>query len=255
MKRISSIILVMCLCLGTIFAQSNRHYAKSHNSGWDTFDRTLRTINNTASTAMLLKGLANSGHYASIRLGANQATLKLSGDIAKFANNDNLTGMDLGIVFGWFLGKSSFIFEPGLYLTLKGGEIYPDINAPIDDAACKVRMTMLEIPLVIKYDIRVSEMVALQPFAGGFLGLGIGGSTKFNGTSTEFDTFSNEGFKSFDAGLRAGCGIEINRFYLEAVADVGLLDLANSQYRDFGFNNWSDEVKSNCITLNVGVNF
>ena len=251
MKKILSILLVSVLCITSVFAQSpRRHHYSYHRSGWEKFDHTLHTIDNVATTAWLLGGIAMFDDYTGLRVGVNSASLRLSGDIGSDLHSEGIGGMDLGVVFGWYLGKSPIILEPGIFLSLKGGELSEDRYV-----ATKYNMTMLEIPLVLKYDLPLADNVAFQPFMGGFMAFGIGGEAKFKDTHDTFDTFGDGGFKSFDAGLRLGCGMCISRFYLELSYDLGLVNLPTSSYEDFYYDDWNDAIKSNCLSLNFGINF
>ena len=198
----------------------------------------------------LLGGIAMFDDYTGIRVGMNSASLRLSGDISHDLNTDPIGGMDLGVVFGWYLGKSPIILEPGIFLSLKGGELSASHNV-----ATKYNMTMLEIPLVLKYDLPLSDNAGLQPFMGGFMAFGIGGEAKFKDTHDTFDTFGDGGFKSFDAGLRLGCGMRFSRFYIELSYDRGLVNLPTRSFEDFVYDDWDDEIKSNCLSFNIGFNF
>ena len=255
MKRTLSILLAIVLCLSVCNAQPHRYYHPErirhhHNSGWENFDRTLHTIDNIASTAMLFASIHAIDSYTGIRAGVNTASLKLYGNIEDCAESEYLGGMNFGVVFGWYIGKSPVIIEPGVFISGKGGEI-----SSREYSTSKNRMTTLEIPVVFKYDISHGGNVGLQPFAGGFLGFGIGGDTKYRGDHERYDTFSSDGFKSFDAGLRVGCGLGLGHFYMELVADYGLVNLAASGYRDYGYDDWNDEINSRCVSFNVGLNF
>lgn len=253
MKKVLSILIALCLCVSSSYAQYARHHRVErphYHSGWDKFDRTLHTIDNVASTAYLLAGIAHLDNYTGIRVGANTASLKLDGNIDHNAVSDNIGGMDLGMVFGWYLGRSPLILEPGVFLSLKGGEL-----SASHDIATKYHMTMIEIPLVVKADIPLGSNSALQPYVGGFISFGVGGESDFKDEHASYDTFANDGFKSFDAGLRAGLGLAVNHFYVEIVSDFGLTNLAASRFEDFGYDDWSDEINSRCVSFNIGVNF
>lgn len=251
MKRFLTIILVSVMCVTTVFAQSpHRHRSWRHHSGWENFDRTIHTIDNITSTAMLFGAVAMIDDYTGVRLGMNSASLHLSGPIENSLNSESISGINLGLVFGWYLGHSPIILEPGVYLSLKGGELNASHNI-----ATKYNMTMLEIPLVLKYDIGLGENAGLQPFFGGFMAVGLGGEAKFKDLGESFDTFGEDGFKSFDAGLRMGCGLAVRRLYFEIAYDLGLVNLPTRSFEDFDYDDWDNTIKSDCVSFSIGFNF
>ena len=253
MKKGLTTIFVLLLCFSAVIAQPRRNYS-SRRSGWDTFNRTLNTVHNVASTGALLAGVAHFDNYTSIRIGANAASLRLGGELADVVETSNTAGANVGIAFGWYLGKSAFILEPGVFLSMKGGELSPTSNWFDDYNSSKYRMTMLEFPVVVKYELGAGA-VNFQPFLGGFMAVGIGGSTKFQGVSETYDTFSDEGFKSFDAGFRFGVGMNVRPFYFEIAADLGLVNLPAHDFSDYDYDNWDEKINSNCISLSVGIIF
>ena len=107
-------------------------------------------------------------------------------------------------------------------------------------------LNYLEVPLVLKYQIPVDNMVTVQPFIGGYLAAGIDGKIKDFGNRQAFSSFDKDGFKRFDGGIRLGCGIQFN--YLDA--ELGY---------DFGLNNISqdyfDTSRTGSLFATIGVNF
>lgn len=252
MKKFLSTLLVVVMCVSGAMAQ-HRSYSY-HRSGWDTFNRTLGTVHNVASTGALLAGVAHFDNYTSIRIGANAASLRLGGELADVVETTNTGGVNLGVAFGWYLGKSPIILEPGVFLSMKGGKLSPERDWVGDYTSSKYRMAMLEFPVVFKYELGAGA-VNVQPFLGGFMAVGIGGSTKFKGWSETYDTFSDEGFKSFDAGLRLGVGVNVKPFYFEIAADLGMVNLPARDFSDYDFDDWDEKIKSNCVSFSVGINF
>lgn len=252
MKKILSTLLIVVMCITTTMAQ-HRSYSY-RRSGWDTFNRTLGTVHNVASTGALLAGVAHFDNYTSIRIGANAASLRLGGELSDVVETSNTGGLNLGVAFGWYLGHSPIILEPGVFLSMKGGKLSPEGNWGGDYTSAKYRMTMLEFPVVFKYEIGAGA-VNVQPFLGGFMAVGIGGSTKFKGLSETFDTFGDEGFKSFDAGLRLGVGVNMQPLYFEIAADLGFVNLPARDFNDYDFDDWDESIKSNCVSFSVGFNF
>lgn len=247
-ERIVAIVVIAAVCTSSVFAQHR------HHRGWDDFDHSLHTVQNVAGTAILLAGIAQLDSYTGLRFGYNAASLRLGGTFADDFETEPIGGANVGVVFGWNLGRSPLTLEPGIYYSFKGGKITADQWGG-DYATGKYKMHMLEIPLVLKYNIVPTSGITLQPFAGTFMAFGLGGTTKFKGTNESFDTFSEDGFKSFDAGLRFGCGMAVDHFYVELAYDLGLVNLPHDTFADYDFDNWDDKIKSNCFSATIGVNF
>lgn len=176
-----------------------------------------------------------SEHYFGLRVGLNVASIS-SGDVDYDA--DSYSGLYLGMAYGVQLAQRAPVWlELGLGYSEKGGV------SRLDGELIKYRMSYLEVPLTVKYDIELSRL-HLQPFLGGYLATGIAGKTKDYRTRDAYSTFDL--FKRFDGGLRLGCGLEFQMIYAEVGFDFGL---ANVSEDDF------DTAHNRCFFLRAGVNF
>lgn len=264
MKRIISLILIAAFAAITILpAQSHgervrdpqprerrssghsSHSDSHHHSNVDDVLRTVETIESTLETIEMLYLFGRLADYRGIRLGYNVASLRLAGDIREDLDPKDRNGFNAGFVLGYQCGKSPFYIEPGLYYSGKGGSI----------GDYKYSMHMIEIPVVVKYNIPMAEKVAFQPFFGMFYSSGIGGDTKEIHSGDSYRTFNDEGFKYWDFGLRGGIGLGIDHLYLEAAYDLGLTCLPSYNYADNGFNSRFDHIRSGCMSLSIGFNF
>ena len=256
--RISAVLILLAVGITSVIAQPSRHH---HRAGYrsDGFIRGVRDVHTVASTAMLGYGIASLDDYTGIRFGYNAASLRTDGfdDVS----SDVQSGASVGIVFGWYLGKTPIIIEPGLYYSYKGGKLDGhDRNYEMMRTRLKTNMHMFEIPLVFKYEVQYHNAgVCLHPFFGGFLAFGIGGKTKSveGGYTDSWYTFSDgEGqLGRTDAGLRMGCGLGVDHFFVELAYDCGLVNLASDQYNYFSFNNYDSAIRSNTISFSLGFNF
>lgn len=191
--------------------------------------------------------------YYGFRIGYNASSLRFSTDAI---STDGLSGMNLGFIAGFPLGNSSVIFEPGILYTVKGGKVKDQT------VKSEVRMHQFEIPIVLKYDLTLPTMadMSVQPFFGGFFGFGLGGELKRDnlGDRAKLKTYSDR-FKRFDAGLRMGCGLNIEFFYVELAYDLGLANLGNDTkaFCDVypSYSDWDDKARSGNFSINFGVNF
>ena len=256
-SRISALLLILAVGITSVMAQPGRRHHRSGYRG-DGFIRGMRDVHTVASTAMLGYGIASLDDYTGIRFGYNAATLRTEG--FEEVSNDFQSGASVGIVFGWYLGNSPLIIEPGLYYSFKGGKLDGYERDWDMRTRLKTNMHMFEIPLVFKYEVQYHNAgVCLHPFFGGFLAFGIGGKTKSveGGHNDSWDTFSDgEGqLGRTDAGLRMGCGLGVDHFYLELAYDFGLVNLASDSYNYFGFNSYDSAIRSHTLSVGLGFNF
>ncbi len=261
-SRISLMLLLLGLSLGsTAVAQYNGQRPTRHHYHSRTSDvlRGLDAVETAAEYAMLGTRLAHIDDYTGLRFGFNSASMRLSGFDA---GSESITGVDLGIVFGWYLGKSKLVsVEPGLYYSMKGGRIYSRSSSPSfgdwggtrsssSDYNIKMTMHSFELPVVFKLHLPVVPMVSLQPFAGAFMSFGFAGTTTFDShssSSEKYDSFDDGILEDFDAGLRTGIALNIRPVYMEIAYDYGLLNLDANFY--------DASLRSNTWSFNVGINF
>lgn len=101
----------------------------------------------------------------------------------------------------------------------------------------------------MKYRYAASPGITVEPFAGGFLSCGVGGKIKDFGQREAYSSFGDDytdNFRRFDGGLRLGCGLGLQNFYVEAAYDVGLANVGKDDFDDTHTGNFN---------LTLGVNF
>lgn len=170
--------------------------------------------------------------YVGFRLGGAFSTMR--GD--KYNSMQN--GFTASVVGG--LPMSHYIplaVEAGFSYTEKGGR-ENDQSAKLD---------YIEIPLVIKYKAYVGRGVTIEPFAGGYAALGVGGQLKDKRYQTATSSFGGveTQYRRGDAGLKFGCGLGIDFFYAELGYELGMTNISHSNYYD---------AHNGAFTLTVGVN-
>ena len=185
--------------------------------------------------------LSESSVYYGIRLGMNMATLTGDAPI-----DGTRIGLNFGGTVGLRLSDTTPVFlESGLYFTGSG--------ASKDKQSTS--LNYLEIPLLIKYGVQVTDDIALLPFVGPTFRYGIfGGKTKFLGD--KYDAFGDDAlprmqYKRADMGIKLGCGAEYNKLYLELGYQFGITNIAN-----WTLQNGDDPSAHNgALFINLGVNF
>lgn len=136
-------------------------------------------------------------------------------------------------------GRLPFYLETGLAFTSRGGK-FGDISA---------RPSYLQIPVLINYHFNIGDIVTIQPFAGLYYGLGIGGKFKDKESGAKIDAFSDEGgLKRSDLGVRLGAGVVWQQFYFGLGYDIGCLNVAKE-------TGGEGSLRNSCFTLSVGYNF
>ena len=196
--------------------------------------------------------------YYGVRIGLNVASL--TGDKSNTIEGNTLgtnTGFNLGAVIGLRLSETTPIFlESGLYYTERGAS----------SGKTEVNLNYLEIPILIKAGFNVTDDIAVLPFIGPTLSLGIAGKKKgyynyltdpTNPTTLTREFYSVSSYSAdktnglpkysrTDLGLKVGCGAEWNMLYLETGFQFGLSNVLSSE-------EYSQH--SNAFFINFGVNF
>lgn len=208
----------------------------------------LLVLTTTAAKAQYFFDSAD--NYWGVRLGINASNLKMKG---VSASKDGLAGMNLGVVYGILLTDEAPIYlEPGVMISNKGVKF----NASKMSEKIRTRLTYLEVPVVFKYKIEeVAPDLSIEPFLGGFVSLGLGGKTKYYDSRKKHSSFRSNAYRSFDGGLRMGCGLGYQNLYVEMAYDLGLANVASDHFLDFGYDSFDDAIRTRCVTLNIGLNF
>jgi len=193
--------------------------------------------------------------YWGVRFGMTAASL--SGDLDVSAK----AGMTLAGVVGLRPSDNTPVFiESGLYYTERGGKNggpYSGCRALKEGekgSVTRVGYNILEIPLTIKYGLKVSDEIAVLPFFGPYFSYAFSGKTKQTvegatesksvGTFDEKEAFHG-GLNRASMGVKLGVGAEYNKIYLEVGYQFGITNIAK---RD-GFSG-----RSNAFFANIGVN-
>ena len=168
--------------------------------------------------------------YYGLRLGLNVSTIT-----GKYVDGDSKAGMTLGGVIGARVSDATPIFlESGLYFSGRGAK--------------DLTLNYLEIPLLIKYGVQVSDDIAVLPFIGPYFSYGIAGKYKtHDGTKVVKDS-SYDIMKHPDMGFKLGCGAEYNKLYLELGYQFGVLNIAKDNPADLSAHTGN-------FFVNFGVNF
>ena len=166
--------------------------------------------------------------YWGVRLGIGFGGI--GGDIEA---EDGRTGMTLAGIVGLRVTDSAPVFlESGLYYTERGGEKLKGFADPTLDKVHDGHLNYIEVPALIKYGISTENDIAILPFIGPYLAMGISGNYKY--------------LKHPEMGFKVGCGLEWSNLYAEAVYQFGVTNIAD--YHDASSH-------GHCLGINFGINF
>ena len=164
-----------------------------------------------------------------VRIGVNFGGI--GGDLE---SDKGRTGMTLAGVVGLRVSETVPLFlESGLYYTERGGENLKGFKDPVlTQEKLDGHLNYLEVPAIIKYGFITESDIAILPFIGPYLSMGISGTYKY--------------LKHPEMGFKLGCGLEWNNLYLEAAYQFGVTNIADyDDYSSHGHN----------LGINFGVNF
>lgn len=178
--------------------------------------------------------------YYGLRIGP--AFSYVNSDDSRLDGGKWQTGLNLGFVAGIPLSDTAPIYlETGLSYIEKGGK---------KNLAGGKKMTYdlnyLEIPIVAKYKYDIDSDLSIQPFFGGYFGVGVSGKIKNFEEREAQSSFRDTNFQRFDGGLRLGCGLAYDMFYCDLTYDIGLANICHDTF---------DTSHNGSVQLNFGVNF
>ncbi|MBO4827339.1 MAG: outer membrane beta-barrel protein [Prevotella sp.] len=177
--------------------------------------------------------------YCGFRFGVNGSNI--SSDDQYLDGDDLLSGLNAGVTLDVMLSPvTPLFFETGVQYTEKGGK------GNTHGYRYTYKLNYVEVPLVLKYQVKINNHFAITPFLGGYLAGGVSGKIKDKESRMSEEAFNDYNFRRFDGGLRTGCGIMLDMFYAEIGADIGLANISNDSF---------DNARNNTIFANIGINF
>lgn len=192
-------------------------------------------------SALLLASAVSAQNYEKnilgVRAGLNLSSLTFSSGNASIST-DSRAAYHVAVTDQILLCKKlPFYLETGLGFSSRGGEV----------EGASFRPSYLQVPVLINYHFNFNDF-SIQPFAGVYYALGIGGKVKVDGEKG--DIFGDDGVKRSDFGVRLGAGFTWKRIYLGAAYEIGCMDIAQKDLFEGDV-----KMRNNCFTLSVGYNF
>ena len=183
----------------------------------------------------ILLAIPSSAQYSSGGFTLNESTLyygaRIGMTVSTLTGDDtddlkSKTGLTLGAVIGLRVSEESPVFlESGLYYTQYGAK-------GKGKGKNEINLHYLEIPILIKYGFKATEDIAILPYIGPTLALGIGGRKKtedINGDVESFASFGSGNYNRPNVGIKIGCGAEWHNLYIEAGYHIGVTNAYDSE--------------------------
>lgn len=194
-------------------------------------------------SALLLASAASAQNYEKnilgVRAGLNLSSLTFSSGNASIST-DSRAAYHVMVTDQILLCKKlPFYLETGLGFSSRGGEV----------EGASFRPSYLQVPVLINYHFNFNDF-SIQPFAGVYYALGIGGKVEVD--DEKGDIFGDDGgVKRSDFGVRLGAGFTWKRFYLGAAYEIGCMNIVKKDL----FEDGDLKMRNNCFTVSVGYNF
>lgn len=232
-KMLFMMAVLAMVCLTANAQHFGRNYSRSAKSGY--YRSSVRPVGAGGHFGY------NPVSYVGLRVGGSFASLGSDG--MKY-DTSTKSGLDLGVVAGFSVSPYiPLYFETGAKYTEKGGKT----------DAHKFNLDYLEMPLVLKFVHVTDGGVGIQPYAGGYLALGVGGKISdkiLDGPNVHYNAsrsaFGDKGdFQRFDGGLKIGCGFSYDVLYADVSYERGLSNITDGY----------DSTHNSALMLSVGLNF
>ena len=180
-----------------------------------------------------------------VRAGVNVSTCDISIEDVRI-NTGSRAGFHFAVTDQILLHRSLPLYlETGIGFSSRGGRAAAEIYGDIYNMT--MRPFYMQAPLLVNYHFHIKDIVTIQPFAGLYYGLGIGGKVKVG--DEKGDIFGDEGgLKRSDLGVRLGAGVVWKRIYFGLGYDIGCLNLVKE-------SDGEGTMRNNCFTISVGYNF
>lgn len=196
--------------------------------------------------AILLASAVSAQNYEKnilgVRAGLNLSSLSLS-ESGVSLSSDSRASFHVAVVDQILLcNRLPFYLETGLAFSSRGGKL----------GILNFRPSYIQVPVLLNYHFNIKNVVTIQPFAGLYYGLGIGGKIEDKTSGEKADIFGDDGLlKRSDLGVRLGAGVVWKQMYFGLSYDIGCLNLA----KDVLTNGGDGKLRNNCFSISVGYNF
>ena len=176
-----------------------------------------------------------------VKAGLNLSKMILKDDDIDFTDEFEMKpGLLIGPTVEFPLMQDLSI-ESGLLLSSKGfKDSYEEsYQGGFYESKTTLNLWYIDIPILFKWNFKISEKTSLYPAIGPYIGIGLKGYSKNETKSNSGEETHKEDiewgndedtdfFKRFDAGLTIGGGIEYKAFQLGIYYNLGIANIAPS---------------------------
>lgn len=147
--------------------------------------------------------------------------IKAGMNLSNFGGDPDMNAK-VGLKFGGgfdYAVNQTFSIQPSLFFSTKGAK-----KSPVT-----ANLAYLELPVMAAAHFNVADDKNIVLSAGPYLAYGIGGKTSIeeDGVTGSVDSFGDNRFKRFDAGLGLGVALELNKFIIGLEGQLGLTNIAD----------------------------
>lgn len=153
-----------------------------------------------------------------------------------------IVGLHLGLVYNLELAN---------VLSLQPGVFYVQRNYKMDVTDYKIQSHYLEVPIVLKYNLELTNDITIDPHVGPYFGFGFAGKCKENKDYKVFKKVEKGGMgvANFDMGIQMGAGVMFfNAAYVGFDYELGFRDLT-----DYTVAAKAVDVKNGMFMITFGV--
>lgn len=161
--------------------------------------------------------------YAGIKAGLTAS--HISSGTGEIDASGIKNGVSLGLATGFNISPFA-AFESGLYYVEKGG------IGGVSGGKVTYDLHYLELPLLLKINISSGRQAFFQPYAGAYLGMGVGGKIKDYRTQIYASSFNDANIRRGDSGLAIGCGVTWSFMHANLGYEYGLSDISKNGFGD-----------------------
>lgn len=179
-----------------------------------------------------------------LRAGFNAAWVTSYG-VSTSAKPSYMVGFSDQVLLSKYL---PFYFETGLNFISKGYKI-----KGYDESS--TTLNYLQLPISVNYHIYAGKKVSIEPSAGFYYAVGVGGKRKLNGGTSS--VFSDGSTSRHDFGFSCGISTSIHKFHFGIAYEMGLINIDKTDpvYGDMSNMIGYKNIKNKNILIKVGVNF
>lgn len=197
-------------------------------------------ITGAASQALAQSGSASQQYesFVSVRAGINFGDLQNSDFYSQ-----TQTGFNAAVLYNIpLMADAPLYLQSGLGIEMKGARNTGLLAGVLNS---HLKSYMLEVPLVVTYDIPIGQQTAIVPMLGAYYSFAFAGTLKGNGeTFHQFkkqeielingETVDSRFMRQSDIGLRAGLAFRYNKCLIGVAYDSGMMNVFSKAIRDLG---------------------